>query len=552
MKYIKIDLIVNKTNFLLWHKSIIEKLKADDSININEIHTVDIQTENFTKKQINNFNIPYIFKRKIQFLHKSKTSLNSLHSDIIPLSLINDEFRYVIPENEIDKFSDSKIFINLTNYHINFKCSSNSDFIILYFLFGTKYNFRYPIGYCEVSNDENIFKISLMEETTHPNKLHILDEYFSKYHRLSYAKSVNLLFMEAYTLLNKYLRNKKLNNDIGLKNKEKILTIKLDSPVSFSINKQIFFYLKIVNYFIKEFIGRVFIGGTWNIGIVKASLEDFVDHKIDVDKINWLENEELLNSKFIADPFGIMFDSELYILYEEVKYLRNRGHIFITKFSNDSKKRRIIKEPFHLSFPYCFNYRNKIYCIPESWENNNILLYEAKEFPYKWEKAKTLIGDIKGVDTSIFRYNNLWWLFTTLKDNGNAYKLFLYYSDNLFGEFISHSMNPVKLDYRSARNGGKIFMYKNEIYRPSIDYSEKHQGAITINRIVSLTKESFEEEIAYTIKPFRETEYNHKLHTFSVVDDYIIFDSMEKKCIFSNLNLILFKIIRLFYYIKNR
>lgn len=547
-----IAIIIDKSEFLLWQKGIIEKLTDNSEIIVEKIFSVDLKSRfgSKYKKLINTSDISHILRRKIPLIQKVKKSLVTIFPESIPLQLENTENTYIVQEQEVDKISEVDIILNLTSYYIDFRQNQYNKIKVLSFFVGGENSHKYSIGFSEILNNEKKLQISLVTNTNIKGEIQIIEEFVSKYFKLSYAKSVNLLFREAYTLLNKYLKNTKFYNDNEQTNKENNMLITLDFPVTFSIKQKIMVFYKMVIFFIKEFIYRAFSGGTWNIGVIKATLEDFVDKKIDIKDIEWLEKDKLLKNKFIADSFGIIVDNELYILYEEVEYPRNKGYICIKNVTKKSNSEVIINEPFHLSYPYCFEHQNKIFCVPESWENNSISLYEAKEFPNKWEKVKTLIDDIKGVDTSIFFYEDMWWLFTTIKDDGNSYKLLLFYSSDLFGEFKSHPLNPVKLDCRSARNGGKIFKYKNEIYRPTQDYSEKHQGSIILNKIIQLSPNSFREKIAYKISPFDDSKYNHKLHTFSIVNDYIIFDSYKKKCIFSNIKLLTFKINRILYKIK--
>ena len=43
----------------------------------------------------------------------------------------------------------------------------------------------------------------------------------------------------------------------------------------------------------------------------------------------------------------------------------------------------VLREAFHLSYPYVFEWQNTIYMIPETLGANAVCLYEADEFPTK-------------------------------------------------------------------------------------------------------------------------------------------------------------------------
>lgn len=114
-----------------------------------------------------------------------------------------------------------------------------------------------------------------------------------------------------------------------------------------------------------------------------------------------------------ADPFPIEYNGELYIFAELFKFKGCKGVIAYTK-KNDSgfdKWKIVIEEPYHLSFPNIFMYKNKFYMCPEANESKEIYLYECKKFPDKWEKAKVLIRGGYYCDTIFY------------KDKGRVYGL---------------------------------------------------------------------------------------------------------------------------------
>ena len=74
--------------------------------------------------------------------------------------------------------------------------------------------------------------------------------------------------------------------------------------------------------------------------------------------------------------------------------------------------------------------------IPETCKNKTIDLYKCTEFPDKWEFDRHIMEDISAVDTTLFRYNDKWWLFTAVDQTDNisgcSTELFLYFTDDLF------------------------------------------------------------------------------------------------------------------------
>ena len=87
------------------------------------------------------------------------------------------------------------------------------------------------------------------------------------------------------------------------------------------------------------------------------------------------------------------------------------------------------------------------------------MLYKATDFPYNWTLVDTLISNQNFIpaDSSIFRYNNTWWMFT-----GNPDELRLFYSYNLTdpASWQEHPMSPLLVnDTSEARGGGRVIVF---------------------------------------------------------------------------------------------
>ena len=76
-----------------------------------------------------------------------------------------------------------------------------------------------------------------------------------------------------------------------------------------------------------------------------------------------------------------MKDNELYLFYE-LQHWDDPGCIAMIKTKDLkvwSKPQMVLKEPFHLSFPFVFEDQGVIYMIPESQEDDSIRLYCAND-----------------------------------------------------------------------------------------------------------------------------------------------------------------------------
>lgn len=256
------------------------------------------------------------------------------------------------------------------------------------------------------------------------------------------------------------------------------------------------------------------------------------------------------NREFIADPFIIKRDNDIFISVEKLKYKKNVGQISFLQVNKNAKvvmnQDNIIPSQNHLSYPFIFEYKNEIYMIPESYEANEISIYKAIDFPKEWNKIKVIIKNFKGVDSTIIKHNEKWWLFTTEKEDGHSYKLKIFFSNDLLGDWFPHNNNPVKMDVRSTRGAGNIFSKDGELYRPSQDYSFASERRIVINCIKKLNEFEFEEIPVYTIDPLTDSPFPDKIHTISSYNDITVIDACKTVSFFKSPLYIVNKLKRVF------
>ncbi|MCC6220673.1 MAG: hypothetical protein IT291_05460 [Deltaproteobacteria bacterium] len=214
-----------------------------------------------------------------------------------------------------------------------------------------------------------------------------------------------------------------------------------------------------------------------------------------------------VSAVFVADPFLFIEkdnnQSDNYYLFMEVltrmtpngrgKYTNNLGELVTRDVSQQGDlglatskdgitwkyDQIILDEPIsHLSYPYVFKYDGKYYMIPETNEMNEIRLYQAKDFPYNWSYVSTLVKGKRFMDSSIFRHDNKWWMFSSYmkfdKDHPgdpayNNTELYLFYSEDLSTGWQSHPLNPLigadYLDFSQTRLGGRSFVHDGQVYR---------------------------------------------------------------------------------------
>jgi len=202
-----------------------------------------------------------------------------------------------------------------------------------------------------------------------------------------------------------------------------------------------------------------------------------------------------IRSDFVADPFMIKKGSTWYMFFEAFNLETEQGDIGLATSADGlhwNYEQIVLDEPFHLSYPYVFKWGDGYYLIPESGEANSVRLYKAEDFPTKWTFEANLLEGNKYVDSSIFYFNNTWWLFTSSGANDT---LHLYYADDLFGPWEEHPQSPVvENNANIARPGGRVLVFNNRIIRYTQDDVPLYGNKVRAFEITSLTKTNYSEK----------------------------------------------------------
>jgi hypothetical protein len=232
----------------------------------------------------------------------------------------------------------------------------------------------------------------------------------------------------------------------------------------------------------------------------------------------------------------VVYDSGRYFIFlEEFIYAKQKAHIAVLEINQNgkaSRQKRIIETPYHLSYPFVFKWQGTYYLIPESSDNNTIEVYRCLDFPYRWEFHKVLMGNITAVDSTLFEYNGMWWLFTNVRENSGASKhdeLFLYYADTPLSEtWTAHPCNPIISDVRKARPAGRIFIYNDTIYRPSQDCSIEYGHGLVLNKILEMTETRYREQTVQHMT----ADWDKKItgiHTLSHAQNLTVIDAKRNR-----------------------
>jgi folate-dependent phosphoribosylglycinamide formyltransferase PurN len=211
-----------------------------------------------------------------------------------------------------------------------------------------------------------------------------------------------------------------------------------------------------------------------------------------------------------ADPFVIRKDNVFYLFFEEKYFNKKYGQICCLRINTkgdvlDKIPEVVLKENWHLSYPYVFEHEGKYYMIPESGDKGEVNLYKADSFPFQWKKVKTLLQGFHAFDSTLHYQDDQWWLFCTVRQTSQLSAdacLYIFYCNNfLSDQFVSHPSNPVYDDVRKSRPAGRIFCHNGQLIRPSQIGAPVYGYGIQMNRIVKLNRSTFAEVPEKVIKP---------------------------------------------------
>lgn len=222
---------------------------------------------------------------------------------------------------------------------------------------------------------------------------------------------------------------------------------------------------------------------------------------------------------FWADPFIVKEKNHAWIFFEELDKKSGLGRIAVVDLQGQeiSEKRTVLEQPYHLSFPNVFQHGGDYFMLPEESASGAQHIYRATAFPYQWEKFRTLLPDIKAVDSVFIFYKNKYWLFFNKIESfeyENNERLYLYFSDDLFSDqWISHPQNPVIIDKSKARNAGKIVEEDGAFVRVAQNCIEHYGAGVSKNRIEVLTELVYREESLHSSWDFNTFQGFHTVNT---------------------------------------
>jgi len=213
-----------------------------------------------------------------------------------------------------------------------------------------------------------------------------------------------------------------------------------------------------------------------------------------------------------SDPFVWKRGTDYFIFMEEWPKGRPHAHISVLQLDKDGRlkaePRQALTQPYHLAYPFLFEFGGELYMMPDSNANLTVDVYRCESFPERWVKARTLLQGICVCDATLHQHLGRWWLFFTV--HGGRYHanhdLFASHTDSLLdGAWQEHPRSPVVQSFERARPAGRLFELDGRLYRPSQDCLRGYGHSLNINEITRLDDKHYTERLVHSVRPDWET-----------------------------------------------
>ena len=238
------------------------------------------------------------------------------------------------------------------------------------------------------------------------------------------------------------------------------------------------------------------LGAKWSIGIYEgASPFHLSAHARARNPVITFEDVTDLRADFVADPFMLLKGGAWHMFFEVMDADTRLGKIALATSVDGLRwryERVVLEEPFHLSYPYVFEWRGEFYMTPETLQPGVLRLYKADPFPLRWRCLGTIVEGAHA-DPSPFRFDGRWWMFACPTPNKHD-TLRLYFADELEGPWAEHPRSPiVEADCRIARPAGRVVVRDGTVIRFAQECQPFYGTRVRAFEVTELTPESFSE-----------------------------------------------------------
>lgn len=270
----------------------------------------------------------------------------------------------------------------------------------------------------------------------------------------------------------------------------------------------------------------------WRIGILRAPLAQVLAAgSIAGIPTRWITADAPL--RYLADPFGLWRGDRLYVFMETFDYRTHRGGIdaavYDASLAPIEPPRAVLREPWHLSYPFVFEAEGETWMLPEAWKSGRLSLYRAIDFPWRWQREPRFDFPVAAIDPTPLEAGKEWWLFYTPPAATKVLRrsvLKLARAASLFGPWRGFEAPPVRVGLDGSRMGGTPVPDGDGWLLPMQDCRGTYGAAVQVRRIANASTPGELVAAGAPIRaPAEQRPWTRGLHTLSGAGPFTLVDT---------------------------
>ncbi len=482
-KKLQIGLIVDSNSLDRWQFDAVANCR-----DLVEINTIIYCQNNQSKKKVLKHGL-YYFLNLLSIRNKQTTqiawsSLTNASCQIIKFNCNQSGNWQTIDETTKAKLAETNLDI-IVKFGMNLLRDPNTlraKFGVLSFHHGDPTAFRgRPAGFYEVKQDANEVGAVVQELSNQldAGKMRAFGRYQISAH--SYRKTLEALYANSAFLLRQAILNCVDDKTLNIAPTGKNYRL----PSNYAVVQ---FAMLLIIRKIKRLTFGLFLRRKWQIAETAPLSLTNQKPTTEVKLLKTLLTPRGLG--FIADPFVLPNGK---VICEATPKNSQRGFLMALNNGENSQIDTSILGKKHLSFPFVVKHAGQLLVMPEMAENGSQVICELND-SFEITKVHSLQGleNERLIDPVLFFKESKWWLFAGKSGNESDH-LFLWSSENIFGPYVAHRMNPVVVDPSRARNAGGFLNIDDEIFRLGQDNRRDYGDGITVCRVTQLSDTAYDE-----------------------------------------------------------
>lgn len=244
--------------------------------------------------------------------------------------------------------------------------------------------------------------------------------------------------------------------------------------------------------------------------------------------IHWMVHP--YRDRFFADPFilDVTID-EIKVLVEELFYSDGKGRITLLIIDRKTyklmRRKVLLEQSAHFSFPFIYRMKDEIYVIPENYASNGLYAYHYDSENETLTKVSMLVKEPVIDPVIIYVNGSGYLLFGALPGKRQHSDLFVWKSVNPLEGYKRVTSTPIISGRPDcARRGGDFFEVDGTLYSAVQSCVYSYGEAIRICKVKCLSLNCLVEEEVAVLRP--DKQYPDGLHTFNQYKGTCVVDGL--------------------------